>query len=108
MRTMSHPKWSSMPPLMMRTRKGMLQARKVPVMIAITRVILLVVARLRRKYHQHLASLSPSLLTREPAGRRLVTVEFFFFFAQPLVTHLGQDGQPDQQDQDKGNEEHDN
>ena len=104
---MSHPKWSSMPPLMMRTRKGMLQARKVPVMIAITRVILLVVARLRREFHQHLASLSPSLLTREPAGRRLVTVEFFFLFAQPLVTHLGQDGQPDQEDQDEGDEEGD-
>ena len=85
----------------------MLQARKVPVMMAITRVILLVVARLRWEYHQHLASLSPSLLTREPAGSRLVTVKLFFLLAQPLLAQLGQDGQPDQQDQDKRDEEGD-
>ena len=48
-KTLSHPMWSSLPPLIMRRKKGMLQARKVPVMIAITRVILLVVARLRRE-----------------------------------------------------------
>ena len=52
-------------------------------------------------------SLSPSLLTREPAGSRLVTVKLFVLLAQPLLAQLGQDGQPDQQDQDKRDEEGD-
>ena len=88
----------------MKTAKGMLQAKKVPVMIAITRVILIVVARLKREWcnNSHLASLSPSYLTWQPAGRRLLTVKFFF---KPLLQHLDQDGQPDQEDQDKGGEE---
>ena len=83
-----------------------MQARKAPVMIAITRVILLVVARLRMTI-THIHSLSPLLLTGQPAGRRLLTVKAFSLLAQPLLAHLDQDGQPDHEDQDKGDEEGD-
>ena len=36
-----------------------------------------------------------------------MTVKFFLLLAQPLLAHLGQDGQPDQHDQDKGDDEGD-
>ena len=76
-------------------------------MIAITRVILLVVACLRRKLTHNCFFLSPLLLTGQPAGRRLLTVKAFSLLAQPLLAHLDQDGQPDHEDQDKGDEEGD-
>ena len=76
-------------------------------MIAITRVILLVVARLRMTITHNCFFSSPLLLTGQPAGRRLLTVKSFSLLAQPLPAHLDQDGQPDHEDQDEGDEEGD-
>ena len=51
--------------------------------------------------------MSPALLTGQSAGRRLLTFKNLFLLAQPLLADLDQDGHPDQEDQDKGDEEGD-